>query len=284
MPKRRKFSFQSFSYLSGDMRGSGIRRNSVNKKSPRRKTIQNRWTFSDLRALNELSEAADSLAYWGLTDIPSNESDPEEGQGMGDITVAHDDNNQQRHSVEGLADEFESLGRQLLLQGNSHIPRPFVNVDKDYMNHSARGYNEFDNSESELTKHKSGIKDRVSEFVQVKYAYAHTGLPFEHSWQGKVRFRDLDYPLLVEGELGIIWEQSLQVSDGELVGGGGGGGGGVIAIAKKLPTSKGLRMACAERLLRRRPVKDRKGDDNMGSVRPGVLGINNYVKGSVAGR
>ena len=221
MPKRRKFSFQNFSYLSGDMRGSGIRRNSINKKSPRRETIQNRWTLSDLRALNELSEAADSLADWGLTDIPSNESDPEEDQGMGNITVAHDDNNQQRHSVEGLADEFESLGRQLLLQGNSHIPRPFVNVDKDYMNHSARGYNEFDNWESELTKHKSGIKDRVSEFVQVKYAYAHTGLPFEHSWQGKVRFHDLDYPLLVEW--GARYNMGAELTSIRWWIGGGGG-------------------------------------------------------------
>ena len=31
-------------------------------------------------------------------------------------------------------------------------------------------------------------------------------------------FHDLDYPLLVEGELGIILEPSLQVSEGELVG------------------------------------------------------------------
>ena len=114
---------------------------------------------------------------------------------------------------------MESLGWQALLQGNSHIPRPFVNVGKNYMNHSAKGYNEFDSWESELTKkHKSGIKDRVSEFVQVKHAYAHMGLPFEHSRQGKVGFHDLDYPLLVEGELGIILEPSLQVSDGKLVG------------------------------------------------------------------
>ena len=136
---------------------------------------------------------------------------------MGVITVAHD-GNQQKHSVERLADEIESLGRQALLQGNSHIPRPFVNVGRNYMNHASRGYNEFDSWESESSKHKSGIKDRVSEFVQVKHAYAHMGLPFEHSRQGKVGFHDLDYPLLVEGELGIILEPSLQVSNGELVG------------------------------------------------------------------
>ena len=136
---------------------------------------------------------------------------------MGDITVAHD-GNQERLSVEWLADEIESLGRQALLQGNSHIPRPFVNVGKNYMNHSARGYNEFDSWEPELTRRKSGIKDRVSESVQFKHAYAHMGLPFEHSRQGKVRFHDLGYPFLVEGELGIILEPSLQVSDGELVG------------------------------------------------------------------
>ena len=123
---------------------------------------------------------------------------------MGDITVAHD-RNQQSHSVERLADEFEPLGRKALLVG------------KNYMNHSASGYNEFDSWESELTKYKSGIKDGVSEFVQVKHAYAHMGLPFEHSRQEKVGFHDLDYPLLVEGELGIILEPILQVSDGELV-------------------------------------------------------------------
>ena len=111
---------------------------------------------------------------------------------MGDITVAHD-GNQQKHSVERLADENESLGRQALYQGNSHIPRPFVNVGRNYMNHASRGYNEFDSCESELSKHKSGIKDRVSEFVQVKHAYAHMGLPFEHSRQGKVGFHDLDH-------------------------------------------------------------------------------------------
>ena len=117
------------------------------------------------RALNELSEAADSeLADWGLSNIPSNESEPEEDQGMGNITVAHD-GNQQRHSVERLADEIESLGSQALLQENSHIPMPFVNVGKNYMNHSMRGYNKFGSWESELTKHKSGIKDSVSEFV-----------------------------------------------------------------------------------------------------------------------
>ena len=58
----------------------------------------------------------------------------------------------------------------------------------------------------------------MSEFVQVKHTYAHMGLPFEHSGQGKVGFHDLDYTLLVEGELGIILKSSLQVSDGELVG------------------------------------------------------------------
>ena len=58
----------------------------------------------------------------------------------------------------------------------------------------------------------------MSEFVQVKHAYAHMGLPCEHSRQGKVGFHDLDYTLLVEGELGIILKSSLQVSDGELVG------------------------------------------------------------------
>ena len=199
------------------VRGGGIRR-SINKKSPHRETIKNRRTVIDLRALNELSEAADTeLADWGLSNIPSDESEPEEDQSMGDITVAHD-GNQQKHSVERFADEIESLGRQALLQRNSHIPRPFVNVGRNYMNHASRSYNEFDNWESESSKHKSGIKDRVSEFVQVKHAYAHMGLPFEHSRQGKVGFHDLDYPLLVEGELGIILEPSLKVSNGELVG------------------------------------------------------------------
>ena len=42
------------------VRGGGIRRNSINKKSPRRETIKNRLALNDLRALNELSEAADS--------------------------------------------------------------------------------------------------------------------------------------------------------------------------------------------------------------------------------
>ena len=90
--------------------------------------------------------------------------------------------------------------------------------ENNYTNHSARGHNEFDSWESELTKHKSGIKDHVSKFVQVKHAYADMGLPFEHSRQGKVGFHDLDYPLLVEGEMGIILKPSLQVSDGEFVG------------------------------------------------------------------
>ena len=152
------------------IRGGGIWRN-IYKKSSRRETLKNRRTVNDLRALNELSEVADSeMADWGLSNIPSDESEPEEDQGMGDITVAHD-GNQQRHPAEWLVDEIASLGRQALLQGNSHIPRPFVNVGKNYMNHSARGYNEFHSLESELTKHKSGIKDRVSEFVQVKHAY-----------------------------------------------------------------------------------------------------------------
>ena len=131
------------------------------------------------------------LAVWGLSDIPSDESEPEEDQGMGDITVAHD-GNQQKHSFERLEDEIESLGRQALLQRNSHIPRQFVNVGRNYMNHALRGYDEFDSWESESSKHKSGIKDRVSEFVLVKHAYAHMGLPFEHSRQGKVGFHDLD--------------------------------------------------------------------------------------------
>ena len=41
------------------VRGGGIRRNNT-KKSPRRETIMNRRTLNDLRALNELSEVADS--------------------------------------------------------------------------------------------------------------------------------------------------------------------------------------------------------------------------------
>ena len=43
-------------------------------------------------------------------------------------------------------------------------------------------------------------------------------------------------------------------------------------------------MAGGERFLCRRPAKDRKGDDYMGPVRPGVVETNNYVKGSVAGK
>ena len=126
------------------VRGGGIRRNSINKKSPRRETIKNRLALNDLRALNELSEAADSeLANRSLSDIPSDELEPKDDQGMGDITVALD-GNQQRHFVERLADKIESLRRHALPQGHSHIHMPFVNVGKNYMNHSARGYNEFD--------------------------------------------------------------------------------------------------------------------------------------------
>ena len=62
------------------VRGGGIRRY-INKKSPRRETIKNRRTVNDLRALNELSEVADlELADWGLSNIPSDESEPEEDQ------------------------------------------------------------------------------------------------------------------------------------------------------------------------------------------------------------
>ena len=56
------------------VRGGGIRGRNINKKSPRRETIKSRRTVNDLRALNELSKAADSeLADWGLSDIPSDE-------------------------------------------------------------------------------------------------------------------------------------------------------------------------------------------------------------------
>ena len=203
------------------VRGGGIRRN-INKKSPHRETIKSRRTVNDPRALNELSEVADSeWADWGLSDILSDESKPEEDQGMGDITIAYD-GNQQKHSVERLADEIESLGRQALLQGNIHFPRPFVNVGSNYMNHASRGYKEFDSWESELTKHKSGIKDRVSEFV--------------------IGRRGAGYNIGAKLTSVKRWI-----------------GGKVIAVAKNQPSSKGLRMAGSERFFCRRPAKDRKG-------------------------
>ena len=43
-------------------------------------------------------------------EVPSDESVPEEDQGLGDIRIIHDGTNK-RHSVDLLADEIESLGR-----------------------------------------------------------------------------------------------------------------------------------------------------------------------------
>ena len=62
---------------------------------------------------------------------------------------------------------------------------------------------------------KSGIKDRVSDLVKTKLIYAHMGLPFEHSRQGKIAFHDLDYPLFVEGELGVIMDENMHVANRE---------------------------------------------------------------------
>ena len=56
---------------------------------------------------------------------------------------------------------------------------------------------------------KSGIKERVSDTVLNKLAYAHSGLPYEHIPQGSIGFYDLDYAMFVQGELGIILDPSM---------------------------------------------------------------------------
>ena len=56
---------------------------------------------------------------------------------------------------------------------------------------------------------KSGIKEHVSDTVMNKLAYAHMGLPYEHTRQGNIGFHDLDYSSFVQGELGIILEPSM---------------------------------------------------------------------------
>ena len=65
---------------------------------------------------------------------------------------------------------------------------------------------------------KSGIKERVSDTVLNKLAYAHSGLPYEHTRQGSIGFYDLDYAMFVQGELGIILDPSMHSLAGEAQG------------------------------------------------------------------
>ena len=95
--------------------GGKVARKSPLRSPPRRKS-KDRRNLNDLRALHDLSEVADSeLANWGLAEGSSDESEPEEDQGMlGEFrgTQADFKPNSQRDNIAMLADEIESMGRQ----------------------------------------------------------------------------------------------------------------------------------------------------------------------------
>ena len=117
----------------GGQVGGKVARKSPLRSPPRRKS-KDRRNLNDLRALHDHSEAADSeLANGGLAEGSSDETEPEEDQGMlGEFrgTQADFKPNSQRDTIEMLADEIESMGRQASRQKISSELRGPVGTGK----------------------------------------------------------------------------------------------------------------------------------------------------------
>ena len=177
----------------GKARASGGRPNSnKSKKSPSRHVKTQHVTIDNLWSLHELSELADSeLADLGLNQ-PA-EQEPESDEDPGTDCFQNVNMNRTRYERQACPD-VSNLYAELL---RSQVA--------DFGTNSGTGL-------------KSGIKDRVSDLVKTRLVYAHMGLPFEHSRQGRIAFHDLDYPLFVEGELGVIMDENMHVANGEMLG------------------------------------------------------------------
>ena len=166
-------------------------------------------TIDHLRSINELSELADGE----LADL-----------GFGG-----------EHSSSGVPDSDEDPGTE---PDSPNVNKNFAFFEKrkqsrwagqEFANHQGKILDSFRSGLGEIKRRpqydlnvdnsvKSGIKDRVSDLVKTKLVYAHMGLSFERSRQGKMTFHDLDYAAFVEGELGVILDTSSHTSEGEMMG------------------------------------------------------------------
>ena len=166
-------------------------------------------TIDHLRSINELSELADGeLADLGFGGEHSGSGEPDSDEDPG---TEPDSPNVNKNCA------FFDKRKQSRWAGQE-----FANQQGDLLDSFHSGMGEIKmrpqydlNYDSSV---KSGIKDRVSDLVKTKLVYAHMGLPFERSRQGKMTFHDLDYAAFVEGELGVILDTSSHTSEGEMMG------------------------------------------------------------------
>ena len=166
-------------------------------------------TIDHLRSINELSELADGeLADLGFGGEHSDSGEPDSDEDPG---TEPDSPNVNKNCA------FFDKRKQSRWAGQE-----FANQQGDLLDSFHSGMGEIKmrpqydlNYDSSV---KSGIKDRVSDLVKTKLVYAHMGLPFERSRQGKMTFHDLDYAAFVEGELGVILDTSSHTSEGEMMG------------------------------------------------------------------
>ena len=170
---------------------------------------KNSVTIDHLRSINELSELADGeLADLGFGGEHSGSGEPDSDEDPGTEPDSPNVNKsfaffEKRKQSRWAGQEFANHQGEILDSFHSGLgeikmrPQYDLNVDNSV---------------------KSGIKDRVSDLVKTKLVYAHIGLPFERSRQGKMTFHDLDYASFVEGELGVILDTSSHTSEGKMMG------------------------------------------------------------------
>ena len=173
-------------------------------------------SLGNLRQLRELSELADAelcaLGWAGSQDWTDEEGEQDPGMVVNDSCDEQAEVNRPYDNSAREATDHVKSQRPAGSGGKEPNDMFLESLIQSYI----RNMSTDSTSNSNLVgREKSGIKERLSDLVKQKHVYAHLGLPFEQSNQGRLAFHELSYSQFVEGELGLILDVSLHVSQYE---------------------------------------------------------------------